>query len=80
MEVEVAYSGYDRIGEVIEFEFEWESVTNVPLEEANPVQIQVAVQEAIYQKIEPEDPIGAFVILGGDPYSRIKNMDFDSAL
>lgn len=54
------------------------SVTNVPLEEANPVQIQVAVQEAIYEETERKEPIGAFVILGGDPYDRIKN--YDSAL
>jgi hypothetical protein len=73
MEVEVAYAGYDLIGETIEFEFEWDSVTNFSLEEANPVQIQVAVQEAIYQETGRKEPIGAFVILGGEPYDRIKN-------
>lgn len=80
MNVEVAYAGYDRIGEVIEFEFEWDSVSTTPLEEANPVQIQVAVQEAIYQETDRKEPIGAFVIIGGDPYDRIKNMDYNSAL
>ncbi len=47
MKVRVAYSGYDRIGEVIEFEFDWDSVTGVDPEEATVTQIQYAVREAI---------------------------------
>lgn len=75
MKVKVAYAGYDRLGEVIEFEFDWDSVTDVSLEEAGMVQIQYAVREAIYQETERKDPIGAFVILSnGEPYDMIQNL------
>ena len=70
MNVKVAYAGYNRVGEIIEFEFDWDSVTNVSPEEANNVQIQVSVREAIYQETERKNPIAAFVILDGD----VKNL------
>ena len=74
MKVRVAYSGYDRIGEVIEFEFDWDSVTGVDPEEATVTQIQYAVREAVYQETGIKEPIGAFVILDGDPYEMIQNL------
>jgi len=43
MQIKVAYSGYDGLGKVDEFEFDWNTVSNVPFEEANTVQIKVAV-------------------------------------
>lgn len=75
MKVKVAYSGYDhRLGEVIEFEFDWDSMTNIPKEEANVVQIQYAIREAIYRETERKDPIAEFVILSGEPYDMIEDL------
>lgn len=76
MKVKVAYSGYDGIGEVIEFEFDWDSVSPnvVSAEEANQTQIHLAVQEALYQETEREEPIASTVILDGDPYIMLKNL------
>ena len=74
MQIKVAYSGYDGLGKVDEFEFDWNTVSNVPFEEANTVQIEVAVLEAIHQKTERENRATSFVILGDDPYDRLKDI------